>query len=240
MIIRVCERCGNNFSTENKSKKFCSKQCLKEHMSESFSGNKNPFWKETKYLRPSNKKSIIKHVKSTQSQCQVCGSNETLQVHHIDSNPLNNSNENLLLLCRLHHADAHRIMGEENLVGLIMASGRQRRADIECCVCGSVFHPPKSKVKCCSSACAVKEAAHTRLEKTKRKCNLCGKEYFYNHKNQKFCSVECADKSGRIRTPKHKGFCIMCGKEFVSCARTRKYCSYTCNKKSLRENGAKY
>lgn len=36
--------------------------------------------------------------------CQQCGTNTDLTVHHIDHNPSNNTQDNLRVLCRRHHA----------------------------------------------------------------------------------------------------------------------------------------
>ena len=36
--------------------------------------------------------------------CSQCGTNTDLTVHHKDHNPANNSQDNLVVLCRKHHA----------------------------------------------------------------------------------------------------------------------------------------
>jgi 5-methylcytosine-specific restriction endonuclease McrA len=40
--------------------------------------------------------------------CQSCGKKRSLDVHHIDSNKHNNSESNLILLCRSCHLKTHR------------------------------------------------------------------------------------------------------------------------------------
>jgi hypothetical protein len=40
--------------------------------------------------------------------CLICGTIKDLCIHHIDENPLNNSLENLKILCRKHHSLHHR------------------------------------------------------------------------------------------------------------------------------------
>lgn len=40
-------------------------------------------------------------------RCDLCGSTENIQVHHIDGNQMNDSLENLLPLCSEHHSEVH-------------------------------------------------------------------------------------------------------------------------------------
>ncbi|MBO5968444.1 MAG: HNH endonuclease [Clostridia bacterium] len=40
--------------------------------------------------------------------CEKCGSNQNVDVHHKDGNPLNNSLDNLQRLCRSCHTKIHR------------------------------------------------------------------------------------------------------------------------------------
>lgn len=40
-------------------------------------------------------------------QCQICGATEILNVHHIDGNPKNNDQSNLMTLCASCHATFH-------------------------------------------------------------------------------------------------------------------------------------
>ena len=60
------------------------------------------------------------------SNCEICGKSGYTEVHHKDKNPLNNSPENLIRLCKSCHAKQHR----------------QRAL---CCVCGV---PAKAKSLC--------------------------------------------------------------------------------------------
>lgn len=41
-------------------------------------------------------------------ECVNCGSDEDLQIHHIDEDPENNSEDNLEILCRPCHTEEHR------------------------------------------------------------------------------------------------------------------------------------
>ncbi len=43
------------------------------------------------------------------SDCQLCGANGYTEVHHIDKNPLNNSPNNLIRLCKSCHTKQHNI-----------------------------------------------------------------------------------------------------------------------------------
>lgn len=41
------------------------------------------------------------------NKCLRCGSEERLEIHHIDENPANNSINNLIILCRTCHRPFH-------------------------------------------------------------------------------------------------------------------------------------
>jgi len=40
-------------------------------------------------------------------RCEICGSEEEIEIHHKDGDPTNNSLENLVPLCREHHMEVH-------------------------------------------------------------------------------------------------------------------------------------
>ena len=40
-------------------------------------------------------------------RCEKCGKTERLEIHHKDKNRMNNTNENLRVLCKKHHNEIH-------------------------------------------------------------------------------------------------------------------------------------
>lgn len=163
---RVCPVCGTTFNVAPSSQKVCcSLVCRSKHMKRRFQGANNPNWKEVKQVRPASKRSLRNHIKSRDKTCQDCGSGRNLQVHHIDSNPANNADTNLVLLCKLCHARRHQHMGETHLVGLIMVNRTYSSIPPRnCVVCGNVFTPKRQTATCCSPQCG-----HTQSGLSRRK-----------------------------------------------------------------------
>ena len=50
--------------------------------------------------------------KFRKTKCETCGTTENLQIHHIDSNPANNSPRNLMTLCGVCHTKWHWANGK--------------------------------------------------------------------------------------------------------------------------------
>lgn len=46
-------------------------------------------------------------VKKRGHKCEVCGWTKTVQLHHIDEDPTNNTEFNSVILCPNHHSLAH-------------------------------------------------------------------------------------------------------------------------------------
>jgi len=163
-VIRFCKQCTQEFIVIPSSQKTCcSSSCRYKYMSNLLRGSKNPNWKETKSIRPSSKRSLRNHIKQRDKVCQDCRSQKHLQVHHKDSDPSNNSDSNLILLCKTCHSIRHSKMGESNLVGLILANRTYSRLQkIKCANCDSVFQPKHKKSRCCSARCAAVISGLTR------------------------------------------------------------------------------
>ncbi len=56
---------------------------------------------------PINKKEYKPIYKKYNNKCVDCGSNDNLHIHHIDKNHENNSEDNLMLLCKNCHWKKH-------------------------------------------------------------------------------------------------------------------------------------
>jgi predicted restriction endonuclease len=73
----------------------------RQKMSEAQRGEKNHEWKDDPLFRAGVE--FRKHPKP----CEVCGSVEKLDMHHIDGNHENNVIENIMWLCHNHHMKIH-------------------------------------------------------------------------------------------------------------------------------------
>ena len=62
-----------------------------------------------------------------------------------------------------------------------------------------------------------------------RTCLTCGKEFECNHRNQRYCTVECRPTHYQKKYPVHKT-CAHCGKDFEAAKHTALYCSYKCRR----------
>lgn len=49
----------------------------------------------------------IRIIKHRGKKCEVCGYTGYVDMHHKNNNPRDNSDDNLILLCEYHHAEAH-------------------------------------------------------------------------------------------------------------------------------------
>lgn len=70
------------------------------------------------------------------TKCQMCGGTMTLQGHHIDRNPLNNSPENIRILCQNCHKVEHMQKGDW---------GKGAVPKRRCQICGKEFQPKRQR-----------------------------------------------------------------------------------------------
>ena len=105
---KVCMSCGNTFIPAKHSgdrQKYCSKTCFRREMWE-----KHGF--ENRSSSDYNR--IRKHIlKEHDRTCILCGSKKKPQVHHLDNSrddgDMNNSYDNLTVLCRKCHYSIHGV-----------------------------------------------------------------------------------------------------------------------------------
>lgn len=145
-------------------------------------------------------------------------------IHHDDWNPSNNAPDNLQLVTRAEHKRIHNFGKPVR---------RRELATVVCLNCGKIFMTDiPSKTKFCSQNCKV--FYHNRHHEPVRKtCEYCGKEFILeglsvmHAKSQRFCSRECAQKSGRdIRV------CPCCGERFETTkSNPKRCCSHSCSTK---------
>lgn len=97
-VTKICPVCSNEFEAlkNKREKQTCSHSC-----SNSFfrSGINHPNWKESAYRTTC--------FKNHKKMCVICEEFRIVDVHHLDENKSNNKPENLVPLCRTHHAYWH-------------------------------------------------------------------------------------------------------------------------------------
>jgi hypothetical protein len=95
-------------------------------------------WKEHKALNyKSATSSRIRAHKFIKSNCERCGIDKNLDVHHIDHNPLNNDLDNLKTLCDSCHTKTHWEEGKQsagiNYIGPCSICGLETRTHAGLC-----------------------------------------------------------------------------------------------------------
>lgn len=108
---RQCLSCGSDL--KRYQKKYCSDFCRKKHQYASYIDS----WKKGEESGLAGEFSVSAHIKrylreKFNNKCQICGWSEVnpftnkipLEIHHIDGNYMNNSEDNLQLLCPNCHS----------------------------------------------------------------------------------------------------------------------------------------
>ena len=107
-------------------------------------------WKNTAYRRTQRKWPAL-------HSCDVCGGTRTLQRHHADGDPRNNSEKNVEILCQRCHTDTHMANG---------TWGRGRSLKNKTCViCRQVFRPRKDRDRRCGKAECEREMGRRSAQK---------------------------------------------------------------------------
>lgn len=108
----ICKNC-NIHKIGHAGQKFCSVACSISYRNKHIPPEKHPNWKNGKsfeeYPKEFNSELKEKIRRRDNYKCQLCWTTETdvnhkLSVHHIDYNKKNNSENNLILLCKKCHA----------------------------------------------------------------------------------------------------------------------------------------
>lgn len=90
---RKCDTCKKIYI--GWGKQYCSKKCKRPPRLE-----KSPFWKGDN-VTASTGRSRAKKMYPLKP-CKICGSKKS-ERHHKDGNPINNSPQNIMFVCRKHH-----------------------------------------------------------------------------------------------------------------------------------------
>ena len=118
----VCDNCGKEFIAYPKHRraelKFCSVSCKAKYLrgGQFQKGESHPLWRgglsnkqgylwNWKYIKP-------KILKRDNYSCKLCSSKTKLEVHHIDGNKHNNTQYNLITLCKNCHSKTNQNRGK--------------------------------------------------------------------------------------------------------------------------------
>src|SRR5690242_17940114 len=89
---KACVHCGETFQAKCKTHSYCSPECRR--------AIRGTEWRQARQVA----------LFRDEHRCTICGSEEHLEVHHIQ--PLSmggtHATENLTTLCHKHHVEAHR------------------------------------------------------------------------------------------------------------------------------------
>lgn len=118
-------------------------------------------------------------------------------VHHIDSNKLNNSPDNLVVISQSNHVSLHL---RERYNGYV-------RYLVKCVKCGCSFETSKASRKFCSASCYyLFRNEHKKIRPPRIKavatmhemqCEACGKLYLSGRLCSRYCSAKCSQHGSR-------------------------------------------
>ena len=208
LTTSICKQCGITISHYPSTHRiFCSISCKATYQRDHLLGRNNPNWKEERYYY-SNPHSLQKLIKRRDVRCQDCGSHNNLEVHHRDRNHFNNSDDNLILLCKPCHAQEHLNNGQPEIARLILSPRKyRRRPSRNCPICGEEFIPRDNRIRCCSRECAAKLSGLSQkgrippnkgINRVTLTCHTCGRQFERRQGNitskLAFCSRPCQIK----------------------------------------------
>ncbi len=110
--VNDCKQCGRTTKgTVNYPRKYCSAQCCRSYQKANGKGERVNLSKK--------RRGLIKQ--KYNNRCLVCKKEgedmKPLQIHHVDDNPRNNSDDNLTPLCvSCHRKTQKNIKGTENYI----------------------------------------------------------------------------------------------------------------------------
>lgn len=169
---KFCLNCGKELTKEQHYNKFCCSACSSQYRSK----QKLEAWKNGEFDGLSGKNSISKTIRNymlekVNYQCELCGWHEInpftnlvpLEIHHKDGNYLNNTEENLQVLC----PNCHSLTG--SFRALNRDKGRpdreEARKKVNLCVdCGKPISIGATRCRNCANKLLVTEKPVTREE----------------------------------------------------------------------------
>ena len=112
---------------------------------------------------------------------------------------------------------------------------RDESITLVCSVCGGEYHPRRDRLNTstvCSAACGMRLGASitnraASLRRVQRECPQCLNAFYPAHREQRFCSPECARRYGRPGLDARP--CPACGQPFIPTRSRQVYCSLACS-----------
>ena len=143
----------------------------------------------------------------------------TYEIHHLDSNPQNNSVNNLRCLSAEEHHRLHLPKGTQI---------PRTKTIYTCKECGKEYSTfQRHDALFCSQQCRDKH--HYTHNREIRLCKFCGKPFsVWRHNKNQFCSRQCGYQF-KIQSNIETRTCLWCGQSFeVRKTLKKKYCSKSC------------
>lgn len=109
--IKICRRCKRKIQIH--AKNLCA-GCYNYV----FNVEKNKAYNQRKKYNID-----LKTYRKTATECVICGFNQIVDIHHIDSNKFNNSPKNLIGLCPNHHRMIHNLNFRSEILQILKERG---------------------------------------------------------------------------------------------------------------------
>lgn len=182
MIKINCKTCNKEFEKyPSQGQKYCSMRCrdldpeFRHSVLEGFKKSTLGSWRgTTKQIKNLSWKTYLQN--GRKAVCKECGSEQLIDIHHIDENRLNNSPSNLEALCRSCHARYHRLRRKTcNICGQVMGINHQCPTDNRCKFCGQMLGH--------NHHCPTDRQRHKWGQKSilnRERCNKCGRMMGYD------------------------------------------------------------
>lgn len=126
---KVCVHCHKTFTTTSRTQKYCSDECCKKRNKQKIESRKR--YEKVKDFERIRVRAhslavatveLLEQIGARKHECAVCHCNENLELHHINLSFLDNTPENLVYLCKKHHAEAHSKLEKElNERGILLS-----------------------------------------------------------------------------------------------------------------------
>lgn len=168
--MKYCLNCGKELL--DYQSKYCSSNCQQEYQYQ----EKIKQWKSGTFNGRSGKYGLSKSVRKymllkANNRCELCGWNKInsytgktpLEIHHIDGDYTNNTEENLQVLC----PNCHSLTGTYKSLNKIGREGREfysNRKENRCIDCGTIISDNATRCRHCQGKTRIEQPPISREE----------------------------------------------------------------------------